>query len=353
MDDGTVVPIDLPETDMDYTDRIKDCTVDIGAYELDNTANTKPDIENNTATYYVTYNGRGNASADSPENAACWEKLQTVLNAAGQYALEHPEVNVQVKIAGYEEAEDFPYHVTARAEENDPQSYSFVIPYGVTVLGGYNEGDSDGNDANWNTQDATTYKTILSAVKLGTSSTTQDINGYHTVTFGAKPDGWNGAAKPTVIDGVWLQDGSATSMAGAGNRATRGGGAIVPRGAHVRNCVVTGNSAIQGGGLYVLPGGRVSGTLVTGNSATTGGGIYVDNGGTVEGDAGNRAHLFSNTIAENSATTGGGLYLEDGAAMTVNSVVWGNEGDDGKNVSGVVNRFFEDELLTTLAPGIR
>lgn len=351
--DGTIRAFDLPETDMDFTDRIKDCTVDIGAYELDNTANTKPYQSSATlATYFVTYNGRGNASANSPENAACWEKLQTVLNAAGQYALEHPEVNVQVKIAGYEEAEDFPYHVTARAEENDPQSYSFVIPYGVTVLGGYNEGDSEGNDANWNTQDATTYKTILSAVKLGTSSTTQDINGYHTVTFGAKPDGWNGAAKPTVIDGVWLTDGSATSLAGTGNANTRGGGAIVPQGAHVRNCVVTGNSAIQGGGLYVLPGGRVSGTLVTGNSATTGGGIYVDNGGKAEGDADNRAHLFSNTIAENSATTGGGLYLEDGAAMTVNSVIWGNLGDDGKNVSGVVNELFEDALLGSLSSSI-
>lgn len=351
-EDGEMEALDLPETDMDFTDRIKDCTIDIGAYELDNAANTRPDRSSATlATYFVTYNGRGDASANSPANAACWEKLQTVLNAAGQYALENPGVNVQVKIAGYEEAEDFPYHVTARAEENDPQSYSFVIPYGVTVLGGYNEGDSDGRGANWNTQDATTYKTILSAVKLATS-TTQAINGYHTVTFGGKPEGWTRADKPTILDGVWLQDGSATSMAGAGNPATRGGGAIVPRGAHVRNCVVTGNSAIEGGGLYVLPGGRVSGTLVTGNSATTGGGIYVDNGGTAEGDVGNRAHLFSNTIAENSATTGGGLYLEDGAAMTVNSVIWGNLGDDGKNVSGVVNELFEDALLGSLSSSI-
>ena len=351
-EDGEMEALDLPETDMDFTDRIKDCTIDIGAYELDNAANTRPDRSSATlATYFVTYNGRGDASANSPANAACWEKLQTVLNAAGQYALENPEVDVRVKIAGYEEAEDFPYHVTALADERDPQSYSFLIPYGVTVLGGYNEGDSDGNDANWSTQDATTYKTILSAVKLATS-TTQEINGYHTVTFGGKPEDWTGADKPTILDGVWLQDGSATSMAGAGNPATRGGGAIVPRGAHVRNCVVTGNSAIEGGGLYVLPGGRVSGTLVTGNSATTGGGIYVSNEDNTVTEN-NRAHLFSNTIAENSATTGGGLYLEDGAAMTVNSVIWGNLGDDGKNVSGVVNELFKDTLLGSLSSSIR
>ena len=207
--DGTIRAFDLPETDMDFTDRIKDCTVDIGAYELDNAANTRPYRSSETlATYFVTYNGRGNASANSPDNAACWEKLQTVLNAAGQYALKNPGVDVQVKIAGYEEAEDFPYHVTALADERDPQSYSFLIPYGVTVLGGYNEGNSNGQGAEWSKQDATTYKTILSAVKLATS-TTQAINGYHTVTFGEKPDGWTDAEKPTILDGVWLTDGRA------------------------------------------------------------------------------------------------------------------------------------------------
>ena len=336
-------------TDMDFTDRIKDCTIDAGAYELENLENTEPDGD---GVFYVTQNGAGTAIGNSLTNAACAMKLQTVLTKAGQMAQENDKTYT-VKIAGYDEENPFVYHANTLASGNNPQSYTYVVPAGVIVKGGYNEAADD-----WSTdegypevRDVTRYKTRLSAIKEATS-TVQEVNGYHAVTFGEWP-GTEDLGKEAILDGVWLQDGAATSMAGAGNPATRGGGAIVPRGAHVRNCVVTGNSAIQGGGLYVLPGGRVSGTLVTGNSATTGGGIYVDNGGTAKGDADNRAHLFSNTIAENSATTGGGLYLEDGAAMTVNSVIWGNLGDDGKNVSGVVNELFKDALLDSLSSSIR
>ncbi len=77
--EGNVVT--LPSTDMNYTNRIKDCTIDIGAYERDNQDNVKPD---NNGFYYVTLNGAGNACGDSPENAACAMKLQEVLNAAGE-----------------------------------------------------------------------------------------------------------------------------------------------------------------------------------------------------------------------------------------------------------------------------
>ena len=50
--------------------------------------------------------GFGNASANSPENAACSEKLQIVLNAAGKLAEERKPATV--KIAGYTDA-DFVY----------------------------------------------------------------------------------------------------------------------------------------------------------------------------------------------------------------------------------------------------
>ncbi len=50
-----------------------------------------------------------------------------------------------------------------------------------------------------------------------------------------------------------------------------GGAAIVPRSAHVRNCLITGCQATKGGALYLLKGGIVSGSVITGNSATDGG----------------------------------------------------------------------------------
>lgn len=202
-----------------------------------------------------------------------------------------------------------------------------------------------------------TYRTVLSAEAVPTqgSTITQNVIGYHAVTFGGG-DGTSALTKGATIDGVWLVDGSATSLAGQGNPATRGGGAIVPAGGHVRNCVVTGNAAVDGGGLYLMPGATVSGTLVYGNTATgNGAGIYADNENVTNGS---RSHVISSTIADNTASgSGGGLYLEDGASMQVNTVIWGNDAPQDKNVSGVTNLSFTDTRLarvyglTTVAGG--
>lgn len=338
------VEIDLAEyTDMDFTDRIKDCTIDIGAYELTNTTTT-PDVDTQkaTATYYVTQNGNGTASASSEENAACAMKLQTVLNAAGQYKQQHPGYQVIVKVAGYKDA-SFVYHANTLANANDPQSYSYTVPYGVELQGGYSD-----QDANWDdegSRDIMTNRTVLSAIKSATT-TQQEVNGYHVVTFGEKPEGWTGSDAQTIIDGVWLEDGSATSLAGAGSPNTRGGGAIVPSGAHVRNCVVRNCAATEGGGLYLMPGATVSGTLIMDNSAENGGGVYAD---ATNVSADSRAHILSSTIAGNTASTsGGGLYMEDGAVMNVNTVIFGNTAGSDKNVSGATNTQFADSKLSAV-----
>ena len=346
---GETINFDLPSTDMDYTNRIKDCTVDIGAYERDNEDTTQPD---KNGVYYVTWTGFGNASANSPENAACADKLQTVLNAAGTRA--NSGQTAIVKIAGYENDEngEFVYHANTLSDENNPQSYTFVVPDGVTVMGGYFEGtfsngvyQNDGWDEakDDNVRNAVKFRTMLSATAVPTqgSTITQEVTGYHAVTFG-EGDGTKALTKGATIDGVWLIDGSATSMAGTGNAATRGGGAIVPSGAHVRNCVVQGNTAIEGGGLYLLPGATVSGTAVLGNTADNGGGVYADNTKITEGT---RSHIISCTIADNTADDGGGLFLEDGASMQVNTVIWGNEAPSNKNVSGVTGTRYADTQL--------
>lgn len=341
--DGKTVKVDLFDyTDMDFTDRIKDCTIDAGAYELDNIENTTPKVKNTTATYYVTQNGNGTASASSEENAACAMKLQTVLNAAGQYKQQHPDYQVIVKVAGYSESgTGFVYHANTLANANDPQSYSYTVPYGVELQGGYSDQDADWDDEG--SRDIMTNRTVLSAIKSATT-TQQEVNGYHVVTFGEKPTDWTGTTDAqTIIDGVWLEDGSATSLAGAGNPNTRGGGAIVPSGAHVRNCVVRNCAATEGGGLYLMPGATVSGTLIMDNSAENGGGVYAD---ATSADEYSRAHILSSTIAGNTASTsGGGLYMEDGAVMNVNTVIFGNKSGSDKNVSGATSKQFADSKL--------
>lgn len=333
---------ELPETDVDFTDRIKDCTVDIGAYERSNQDNVKPD---GNGYYYVTQNGAGNACGDSPGNAACAMKLQEVLNAAGERV--QTKSTATVKIAGYEQGTNrFIYHANTLSNADDPQSYTYVVPEGITVEGGYTE--------DFGTRNPKQYKTILSAVKEATTST-QEVNGYHVITFkpatvSSNPTGQDALTKTTIIDGLYLIDGLATSMAGTGNSKTQGGGAIVPSGAHVRNCVITQCEAVDGGGLYVLPGGMVSGCAIIDNVAERGAGVYADNTN-VTGS--NRAHVISCTVTDNTASsTGGGIYLEDGAVMVLNSVFWGNTAPSDKNVSGVLSETFSDALYHKVFTGL-
>lgn len=337
----TIAGVTLPLTDMDYTDRIKDCAIDIGAYERSNQDNVKPDGK---GYYYVTQNGAGNASGDSPANAACAMKLQEVLNAAGERVQTNQTATVTVKIAGYEGG-TFVYHANTLSNADDPQSYTYVVPEGITVEGGYTE--------NFKTRNPKQYNTILSAVKEATAST-QEVNGYHVITFKpasvtSRPSGQDALTKTTIIDGLYLIDGLATSTAGVGNSKTQGGGAIVPSGAHVRNCVITQCEAVDGGGLYVLPGGMVSGCAIIDNSAERGAGVFADNDGVT---ASNRAHLISCTVTDNTASsTGGGIYLEDGAVMVLNSVFWGNVAPSDKNISGVLSETYADALYYEVFTG--
>ncbi len=334
-------PVVLPYTDVDFTDRIKDCTVDIGAYERSNQDNVKPD---NNGCYYVTQNGAGAADASSLANAACAMKLQEVLYAAGERA--KTEQTAIVKIAGYEGA-PFVYHANTLSNANDPQSYTYVIPYGVTVMGGYSDQNPDWDDDNDGyKRNPWLYKTVLSAIN-NSATLEQEVNGYHTVTFGEKPENWTRAERKSIIDGLYLIDGKATSLAGAGNPNTQGGGAIVPAWAHVRNCVVARCEAVQGGGLYVMPGGTVSGSLIIENKAEEGAGLYADN---THVGAGNRAHVVSCTITDNVASSmGGGLFMQEGAVMVTNSVLWGNSASSDKNISGVLTEALPDDVWAQVA----
>lgn len=350
----------IPDYDADYTNRIKDCGIDMGAFESTNEGNvlcTETQEDGRTIfTYYVSQNGVGLRSGENPANAACATKLQAILTDAGKKVSTSTSASAIVKVAGYEDA-SFVYNANTLASAIDPQSYTYVIPEGVTLMGGYYDGNYNDGDyeegSGWddatgdNMRNPMKFRTVLSAIAKPSqgSTITQEVNGYHTVTFGAWP-GTAALTKSAMIDGVWLEDGSATSLAGAGNPNTRGGGAIVPSGAHVRNCVVRNCAATEGGGLYLMPGATVSGTLIMDNSAENGGGVYAD---ATSADEDSRAHILSSTIAGNTAfTSGGGLYMEDGAVMNVNTVIFGNTAGSDKNVSGVTNTQFADNKLSSV-----
>lgn len=342
----------IPDYDAEYTDRIKDCAIDMGAFESQNEGNilysTTGEGSARQLAYYVTQNGSGLRSGASPAEAACAMKLQQILLAAGELAATTTEGQVYVRVAGYDPAVNpFVYHANTLSDANDPRSYTYVVPEGVILEGGYSE--------DFATREPMTLQTRLSAIKEATLNA-PEVNGYHAVTFmdaaGNKDMNICELTRTTVVDGIFLQDGNAESDAGAGNARAMGGGAIVPKGAHVRNCVVTDCQAIQGGGLFLKAGALVSGTLLQKNEADEGGAVYATN---ADADADNRSYLISCTLTDNTASgMGGGIYQEDGALMGLNSVIWGNSASSDRNVSGVVTSKFADakmlEMVQVLNP---
>ena len=419
-------PLALPEFDAIYAPRIQDCTVDIGAYEYNGAYDITPtrvnvtefeipvvdtdkdpngsdvapessltqklnargtisalteDNAHNVATYYVTMTGAGVASGENPSNAACRDKLQKVLDAAGRYKYLHPDEQVIVKLATMGSQGYAPSRSTVNnsndLDQSNPRTYSFLVPRGVEVWGGYND------DFHEDERDVINNTTKLTG---GYTSDGLNVNCYHVVTFTddlfnaegklithnnlPTGDDWQGlTATPTlkdkaglmsnynraVLDGLFIEEGDASGEDKAGEVGKEyryGGAAIVTNFAHVRNCVLmNNNAAIGGGALYLEEGSLVSGCVFEANSAEHGGAIYVKetaaDGVTPQDEVddykNNFAHLYSCTIVRNEAAdAGGGVWFSDNL-RAVNTVVWQNSGNNGTNVSGLTDPFATTE----------
>ena len=329
--------ITIPDQDMDYTDRVQDCEIDMGAYEYNGAYSIQPDLTSvsGQAIFYVTPEGLGNASASNPDNAACASKLQKVLDAAGRYKYANPTLRVIVKVADSKSLADdgdestyFKYYACRTTDDNDDdvRIWSIIVPRGVEVWGGYTDEwtssddngfytkDSDGNVTD--RRDITGNPTYFHSYYYNSSEKSHAYT-YHVVTFTDKvfdsdgnayceDDYTNGSfsAKSThteghaymsmktmtsdraVIDGIFITGGQADAK-GTGSDANinqYGGAAIVTDYAHVRNCIVRDNKATYGGALALTHGALVSGSLIDQNTADYGGAIYVFENGTVLSD---------------------------------------------------------------------
>lgn len=91
-----VAAAELPDNDVAYADRIQDCRIDMGAYEFDGTSEIEPSLFPDTkkAVFYVTQNGSGFATAQTPADAACYIKFQKVLDAAGRWRYASYKYNI-------------------------------------------------------------------------------------------------------------------------------------------------------------------------------------------------------------------------------------------------------------------
>lgn len=373
--------IDLPNTDADFTDRIQDCTVDIGAYEYNGAYSITPDetTSKDQAVFYVTQNGRGTGSAANPANAACWTKLQKVLDAAGRYLEDNPSTTrkVIVKLAG--DAPDkvsyqysgFVYRPrrsnkkTNSGQEVNTRDYTIIVPHGVEVWGGYSDDYTSADDNGFykvsegnyiDNRDVLKNRTTLSGVYQADD---QDVNVYNVVTFTNDTFKEDGTVKTTdalknisaraVLDGLFIEDGNADGekqSTGPRTDTRVGGAAIVTGYAHIRNCVVQNNKATDaGGGLYLEEGALVSGSIVQYNEVTKGdgGGLYVEEPASTSSEnvnaTINHARIFTSDIIYNTASgAGGGIsFTTDGTPnVRANSVLfWQNTGSEQSNVNGM------------------
>ena len=395
-----VVGVELPANDVVYAKRVQDCQVDIGAYEFNAAYSIRPDTTTHPgkAIFYVAYESQGgDASASSPSNAACAQKLQLVLDAAGRYKYnlmtaarynkgeagsytkndpnKHWTVEVWLEGDSIDANASNDYHAfytpTRSTKHHLPGyhdntlDYSFIIPHGIQVKGGYKSGyfhyvkdgavvlDSTGAQL-VDDRDPLTYRTVLSG-KI-TSSTGAKGNTFHVVTFTNDlfdPDE-NLYTNPVggeqihdqltvlthekdrvVVDGLFIEDGYANSP---DPEDQIGAGAVVTEYAHVRNCVIMNNKSLEkGGGLYLKPFALVSGTIIKSNSAKVGGGVYIEAPASHNVDS--LARVFSTTICENEATSSaGGMFFQDSYARVNSTVIWHNMASDNANVSGTFSR---------------
>ena len=393
----------LPDNDVAFAKRVQDCQVDIGAYEFNAAYSIKPDTTTHPghAIFYIAYDSPGgDASASAPENAACHQKLQQVLDAAGRYkytlmtstyynkgtegvyAADQPNKHWTVEVwmqgnndmSTVSDSYSDPYTPTRSTKHNVPGyqdntlDYSFIIPHGIQVKGGYKPGyfhyEKNGEEVDAGTdgaqivddRDPLTYRTVLSG--FVTSSTGASGQTFHVVTFTNNLYDADeklftyiegGDEKPyrdqlsvlteekdrAVLDGLFIEDGYANSP---DPEDQIGGGAVVPEYAHIRNCVVQDNQAMgKGGGLYLKPFALVSGTIVKRNSANTGGGIYVERPASINVDS--LARIYISTICHNTATaSAGGMWFDNTYARVNSSVLWHNSASDNANVSGLFTR---------------
>lgn len=381
---GANVSLGIPSYDAEYKDRIQDCTIDIGAYEFNGAYSITPDVTTSAdeAVFYVTQYGRGTGSAANPDNAACWTKLQKVLDAAGRYLENNSATKrkVIVKLAGDAPTETvgadgkISYKYTGfvyrprrsnkvAGQEVNVRDYSFIVPHGVEVWGGYSSAFTSSDDNGFFTKNADgTYTDKRDVLKNRTSlsgiyqTDGQNVNVYNVVTFTndtytedellKTEEALSKVSSRAVLDGLFIEDGNADGdkhQTGERSDTRVGGGAIVTGYAHIRNCIVQNNKAVDaGGGLYLEDGALVSGSIVQYNEVTKGdgGGIYVQKPAAAEGDvAGNPARIFTSDVIYNTASgAGGGISFTTDAAPNVraNSVLfWQNVGSEQSNVSGM------------------
>jgi predicted outer membrane repeat protein len=139
------------------------------------------------------------------------------------------------------------------------------------------------------------------------------FTGNSAAADGAAVGGWEGSG-PTISGGVFT-----------GNTAGNDGGGVFVSGGslHLSGCIFSSNAAGDDGGAVAVYDGAtatVESCVFSGNTAANGGGAVF----TRESDT----SLVNCTVTGNSASDGAGAWNEDGTLTVVNSIFWGDDGEE-------------------------
>ena len=350
---------ELPNTDVAFTDRVKDCQIDIGAYEYDGTISIEPMLFPDTkqAVFYVTQNGSGMATATDPANAACYLKFQKVLDAAGRWryasyfyqnvenkepgytatnfttnVLTHElelaqaravaaggtldvateltklrDYQVVVKLEG-DNGTHFSYIPTRTTRTTDNENpndleMSLIVPHGIQIEGGYEADFTADRDPLGR---PTLFNGEINNTTLGNTG-----NVYHVVTF--TNDLFN-EYEHIYMDGDNQVHGQLAYLADADTYLSEGtdaektawvnGNRAVLDGLFIENGFANGTTDEErrGAGAVVTDYAHIRNCVVQNNEAGgMGGGLYLEPAALVSGCI----------VKNNSAYIGGGIYVQD------------------------------------------
>ncbi len=302
-----------------------------------------------------------------------------------------------------------PFNNGVEITTTDARDYTFHVPDGVTIEGGYDASTGNrlpsfggvgggtilsGDIGKLDDSNDNAYHVVLSSANSATgvgitidgfTIKAGNANGSSDITVNANAIGRSSGA--AIVTNYGVNTISNNTITG-NSAASVGGGISTNAGTNtINNNVISGNSASAGGGISTNAGtNTISNNTISGNSASVGGGgIYANAGtntignntisgnSTAEYGGGISINYGTNIITENAiignyayddyeygkATIGGGIYILSGANTITNNLIYGNEvySYDGGSYGGgvyvsgstntVVNNTFSQNRAST------